>query len=370
MKKIAVVFSVVLLWGTVWANVSGGISNDNYRQALYKAIDAAVPSLKKAKFGKNPIAVLPMKEDPGNLVTERLRNILTKLGFVSVVGKEETEALNRIYSEIANSEKKEDIFDPSTLVKFGKLKNTRLLMRCRVLNFNQNADRTFVEIDLHVVEIATGKRLWGDTFSYRYYPKKEVRGAVKIDARLRVLLKKNLAGLKKSLAESGVMEKMGAVKKIVVIPVNGDDKGYITDLAIQALSETQYFPERTDIPSISEFRYAVNDKSVDNKIVFYGALRDLQISTPEKKLNSDGKWVMSKKITGEVQLFIENAENKTVLWSNNFFFSEADEELLPPEPRDYRLYLWIAGGVVAVLVLFFVMFLIMVKLFAARNMVR
>ena len=104
--------------------------------------------------------------------------------------------------------------------------------------------------------------------------------------------------------------------------------------------------------------------------IFYGALRDLQVSTPEKKASADGKWVMSRKITGELQCFIEDAGSKTILWSDNFSFSETENEPLPPAPRDYREYLWICGGVVAVLVLFFIMFLVVVKLFSARNTVR
>lgn len=370
MKKWITVLSIFLLGVTLGANNLGGIADDDFRQALYKAIDSAAPSLKAAKFGKRSIAVLPMKGDKMNLLPERLRNMLTQMGFVCVVGKEETETLNRIYSEIANSERKDDIMDPATVVKFGKLKNTQLLFSCRILTLSQDSNRIFVELDMNVMEIATGKRVWGGTFACRHYSGKDVRGIVTMDTTLRTLLKKHLASLKTSLTSAGANAKLAKIKNIVVIPVSGDIDRYITGMVIESLSETHFLPEYTDIQTVSQFRYAVKDGSAKTKTVLYGAVRDLHVTNPAKSIAADGKhFALSQQINGEIQLFIEDAGTGTILWSKNINFSEQQTEM-QVIPSDPQKYIWIACGVIAALVVLFVMFLIIVKLFAARNNIR
>ena len=87
MKKLIAMLSILCLGLTLSADNLPGIENDDFRQALYKAIDSAIPSLKTARFGKQTIAVLPVKGDTQNLVPERLRNMLTKQGFVCIVEK-------------------------------------------------------------------------------------------------------------------------------------------------------------------------------------------------------------------------------------------------------------------------------------------
>ncbi len=362
--------SILCLGLTLSADNLPGIENDDFRQALYKAIDSALPSLKTARFGKQTIAVLPVKGDTQNLVPERLRNMLTKQGFVCIVGKEETETLNRIYSEIANSERKDDIMDPATLVKFGKLKNTQLLFSCRILTLSQDSNRIFVELEMNVIEIATGKRVWGGTFACRHYSGKDVRGIVTMDTTLRTLLKKHLSTLKESLTSAGSAAKLAKIKNIVVIPLSGDIDRYITGMVIEALSGTHFLPQYTDIPTVSQFRYAVKDGSAKTKTVLYGVVRDLHITAPSKNVAADRKNIaVSQKINGEIQLFIEDAETKTILWSKNVSFSEQQTEM-QAIPKDPREYIWIGCGVIAALVVLFVMFLIIVKLFATRNAIR
>ena len=125
MKKIITLMILAFAVFTAVANNGNFLANDDARQALYGALDKAENSLRSAPFGKAPVAILPLKAGH-SVLAGRLKNMLVKCGFVCVEGKEDP-MWDEILKEIEWDERKSDILDSRTIVKFGRLKSAKIL---------------------------------------------------------------------------------------------------------------------------------------------------------------------------------------------------------------------------------------------------
>ena len=130
MKKLITVFVLMFTVLSASANSYAFLADDDARQAVYGALDKAIPALKSAPFGNRTIAILPMKAGH-SILAGRLKNMLVQSGFVCVEGKEDP-MWDEILKEIEWDERKDDILDPATVVKFGKLKAAHILMQCEI----------------------------------------------------------------------------------------------------------------------------------------------------------------------------------------------------------------------------------------------
>ena len=153
-------------------------------------MDNSKLSLKNAPFGQKTITILPFAGNFNDVLSGRLKNIITETGFTCVEAKDDP-MWNEIVKEIAWDERKSDILDPATIVKFGKLKASQILLYGKVRALDQNADRVYAEIELHAIDIATKQHVWGGSFVCRLYKGKDMQGIVSLDNELRNLLKKN-----------------------------------------------------------------------------------------------------------------------------------------------------------------------------------
>ena len=104
MKKIFTFLVLTFLVLSVSATMKQSIADDDYRQAVYGALAKAEEPLKTAGFGKQPIAIVPLRRGH-DLLAGRLKNMLNKAGFICVEGKEDP-MWNKILAEIEWSDKK------------------------------------------------------------------------------------------------------------------------------------------------------------------------------------------------------------------------------------------------------------------------
>ena len=82
------------------------------------------------------IAILPTQKEY-YLLSGRLKSMLNKAGFTCIDGKDDP-MLDEILKEIEWSERKSDIIDPSTAVKFGKLKAFAAMSSLYLLNWGSS----------------------------------------------------------------------------------------------------------------------------------------------------------------------------------------------------------------------------------------
>jgi len=317
--------------------------DDDARQALYGAVDSVKTSLEQAPFGANPVAILPIGGDDGT-VASRLKNLLTQSGFVCVEGKDDP-MWDEILKEIAWDERKNDILDADTIVQFGRLKASKILIYGNILALNRNNDRVYAEIELHATDLETKQHIWGGNFAYRYYKGNDVHGIVALDPSLRELLKKNFVLAKDSLLDPGVPAKLAEMKTVTVIPLAGDIDQYMTGLAIENLTLTNHTPKNPQIPSLSQVRSFIRDGQLGSDGIFYGAVRDL---SRRAKPALDTETENAYEINADIQLFLENAKNGEVLWSRTITLQEmtmVEKELTQAEKDAIKSrQFWEANG--------------------------
>lgn len=366
---------------------AAGIGDDEVRQAVYGALDQAKTALKTAPFGSKTVAILPFPGDKSGLFTGKLKNQLTELGFTCVEGKEDP-MWDEIIKEIAWDERKDDILDPATLVKFGKLKAAQILLYGKVTAIDRNDERVYVEIELHATDIATKQHIWGGSFAARVYLSKDVQGIISLDSELRMLLKKNFAAAKESLLSPEYAGKLGGVKSVAVLPLAGDIDEYMTGLAIEMLTATRHLPKRPQIPSLSQLRAEAKTAPIPGDAVFYGAVRDLRKTAPEAKVLNSKTVRESYTVNADIQLFLEDLKTGAILWSKTVTITEKvveDREMTAAERAQARKALkenlggsfadalidnWgkILGGIVGVVVLIFLG--LFVKAYLTNRVVR
>ena len=336
MKKIITFLLSIFTVFSAMANSNNFLADDNIRQAVYGALDNATESLKNAPFGKAPIAILPLKTGH-SVLAGRLKNILVKNGFVCVEGKEDP-MWDEIMKEIEWDERKNDILDPKTIVKFGKLKAAKILFQCEIRVIDKNADRIYAEIELRATDIATKQILWGGTFANRYYIGKNVQGIISLDDELRQTLKKSFTEAKKSLTTPQVAGKLNNIKNITIVPLNGDIDSYMTQLATAMLTQTHLMPQNPHIPSLMQIRFTARDGLLKSDAILYGAIRALHKTKPETT-RSGKKMVTKHNIVAEIQLFIEDVKTGNILWGETITVKEpvvSERDLTAEELKQYR----------------------------------
>lgn len=333
MKKFLTTVVALALALPVMAN--NILNNDDVRQALYGALKQAEPALRSANFGKATIAILPMKAGH-SILAGRLKNMITSAGFVCVEGKEDP-MWDEILKEIAWDERKDDILDPATVVKFGKLKAANILMQCSIRVIDPSPTRVYAEIELHATDIATKQHIWGGSFAYRFYIGKDVQGEVRLDANLLNLLQKGFDDAKNSMRSAPYAGKLKNIKTVTVVPLTGDINGFLTQMATGMLTQTDFHPQNPRIPSMTQIRATARDGLLRSDAVFYGSVRDLHVTTPEE--SQVGKKIqISYNVSVNIQLAIEDVKNGNILWSKTVILDDtitSEREMTPEERKVY-----------------------------------
>ena len=328
-KVISLIMAIVVL-----PLLADGSVDDIVRQAINASVDQVGSAMRTAPFGSRTVAVLPWAGDETGFFTGKIKNLLTSLGFSCIEGKEDP-MWDEIIKEIAWDERKADILDSSTIVKFGKLKASQILLYGRLATLDKTDDRVYVEIELHATDLETKQHIWGGTFAARAYSGKEIQGIITLDSNLRKLLKTGFQDARASITSPDFASKLNDVKSIVVIPIAGDIDEYITGLAIEMLTTTHHMPKRPQIPSLSQLRAIAKESLSCDDAVFYGALRDLHRSTPLSKVVNRKTIQETSTISADIQLFIEDLKTGAILWSKTITLSDSvvEEHLMDSEER-------------------------------------
>lgn len=337
MKKFFIAFAALIFTAaSAFANAKI-ILDENIRQAVYGALDKAAPELKNANLGNAPIAVYTSKQYQ-SILSGRLKSMLHNAGYTCIEEKDDP-FWNELINRIEWNERKEDILDPKTIMKFGNLKAAKILFQCYIRLIDKNSDRVYVELDLRATEINTGKNLWTGTFSHRYYYGEKVQGIVTIDENLAALLKKNFSVAHQSLTSPLYPEKLKNVKNIAVVPLSGDVAAYITQLTIEMISRTKYLPKHSPIPSLAEARTAVRDGLLGSDAICFGSVRSIHATKPAAEVHyKQKKVVYTHNVVADIQLFIEDTKGNT-LWSCTIRLNEpvvTERAMTPKEIEDYR----------------------------------
>lgn len=333
MKKLFILAILSTFILSASANTAHLLADDEARQALYGALDQFSAALQTAPFGKAPIALLPLKA--GNaLLNGRVKSILVKAGFVCIEGKSDP-VFNEILKEIEWGERKSDILDPATITKFGKLKAAKLLLLCDIRVLTRNPHRIYAEIEIRAVSIATGKVVWGDTFTATHYTVPGAAGLVHLTKEQYKAIEKGFEKARLSLETS---PKLAGIKTISVVPISGDSNSYITNFAMQMLTRTQYTPQSPKIPSMSLIRSAARDGVFDSDAVLYGSVRAFYMTKPVTEQR--GKRIITRyDVVADIHLFIEDIKKSSVLWGENIRVQEtisSERAMNSAELKKYR----------------------------------
>ena len=309
MAAILSVFAAGTLFGAIAASELMAIAVKDAVADAQNSIAASsrIPSDK-------PVAILPLAGDEGDSVIGLLKSALTSAGKMCVEGKEDP-MWGEILKEIEWDERKEDILDPDTLDKFGKLKSAQYLMYGCVRRVASSERYVLVELELHVSSISTKEHIWGGTFVRRHFaPGAEPDGAIDIPAEVRLALVDGVkAKVAASLAKSA---KLGSVSKVAMLPVAGDLDQYAEGLFRDVLSKSSVTPVNLDVRTRAEARFAMREGGGKGDAIAYGALRDLSAKVVETKPTGEKTCAA----TMELQLWIEKAATREIVWSDTVQF--------------------------------------------------
>ena len=290
---------------------------DEFRQAVQGAVMEAETALKAASAIPNDssIAILPLKGDSDGWLAGQLKIALTRAGKTCVEGKEDP-MFGAILKEIEWDARKDDILDPATLDKFGKLKSAQTLMYAFIRSANLTKRCAFFEVELHATSIASKQHLWGGVFAKRhYFPDPVVEGIVEIPVELRSVIQGKFRDQIVSSVKGAA--KLGGVKTVAFLPFAGDKANYVADIVRDAISKTDLTAVNLDISTIGEARLALRDQPARADALIYGSVRDMAVvrkdTAPHEKRYT---------LIVEIQACIERASTREQLWSDTISVAE------------------------------------------------
>lgn len=299
--------------------------DEDARAAFIDAAKEAEAGLRTAPIPSGAaVALLPVAGTLGEeWMAGLLQNAVTAAGKTCVVAKHDP-VFAAILSEMEWDARKADILDPATIDGFGALKSAQILLSANVTVAQKASDAgvarcVFVEIELHAVEIATKRHLWGGVFAKRRYLPgggTESVDVSEIPLRLREAMQDRL---RSRIAESiSASRKLDGVRTVTVLPMAADTGAYVGGLVRDAVSRTKLTPKNLDVRTLAEARHAVRDSDASDAVM-YGSLRDLSVSRDAEDPVSE-----VRTYNCEVQLCIESARTREQLWSETFLVTEKE----------------------------------------------
>jgi len=334
----------------VFSIFSWAAFNEDVRQALQMAVDDAQKQLSQSGLPADKgISILPITGDNERYVEGLLKNAITAAGLLYVEGGSDP-LWNEILKEVEWSERKEDMLDPQTLVKFGKLKGTQILLYGNVRSAKQDGQKIFVELELHISSIETKQHLWGAILSKRFYLPGAVEGIIALDPDVRNILAQTID---KGIASLKTSPKLQEIKTVAVVPLAGDIDGYVTARVQDIVSKTHMNPKNLDVGTLGQARQLLRDKPGQADAIIYGALRDLS-----RRLVSEKIFSTTYEVSTEVQLSIQSSATGEVLWSDSLYdVSEVvkkrtlEEMLVSLTKKNPKIWLYVAVGIVVLIVI-------------------
>ncbi|MEI6393916.1 MAG: hypothetical protein WCT12_22785 [Verrucomicrobiota bacterium] len=319
MKRLLHLFALTAALAAATSTALAGFPEE-VRQTLRLCTADIQSALARSGLPKDAtIALLPIKRDSEDYALGVLKNAATGAGFTCVEGKEDP-FVQEVFKEIEWDERKDDILDPATLAKFGKLKAAKLLMYGVVREATGGNGRGYVEIEAHISSIETKQHLWGQVFARRFYTAPEVTGLVDLDPGVRQLIRESFERGTTALKANA---KLKDTRTIAIVPLAGDMDRFITGLAESMVSKTQFMPKQLDTATLGEARALLRDNPQAADAILYGAVRDLS-----RKLVNRYPDRIEYETSSAVQLTIQDAKTGNILWSDLIEASGTDAKQL------------------------------------------
>lgn len=281
---------------------------EEVRQALRLCSTDIQNALARSSLPRDvTIAILPIRRDVDDYALGLLKNAATAAGLHCVEGKEDP-LVQEIFKEIEWDERKDDILDPTTLAKFGKLKAPKLLMYGSVRDATGSNGRAYAELEVHVSSIETKQHLWGQVFARRFYSAPDLVGLVEMDPDVRQLVRQSFERGVISLQSS---PKLNNIRTVAIVPLAGDFDRFVTGLVESMVSRTRLTPRQLDTLTLGEARALLRDNPQAADAVLFGAVRDLSRKLLNRYPDRD-----EFETSSAVQLTIQDARTGDVLWSD------------------------------------------------------
>lgn len=284
--------------------VDPAFPSDTLRQTIQEAVDRFGEALRASPVpGDVQITILPVVGDRTGYVASLMKNAITAAGRKYVVAENDPE-WKAIPGHVEWCERKGDILDKDTLLKFGALQAARILLVSEI-RVAQISDRgVLVEIDAHAVEARTAVHLWGGVFTRRRYVGAELPvKATDLPREVRDTLQNEL--LSKTVASLKDCAALAKYPRIAYVPLSADEDGYATDILREAFVKAGLTLVNLDVSSPSEARAILRDKPANQADAFlYGTVRKLHEISVENKpqgvaTNYTVEWSVSVETAGD-----------------------------------------------------------------------
>lgn len=285
---------------------------DEVRQALQLCSeDIRVALTNNSGIPKDQtIAILPIYGDVNDYVIGIVKNSITGAGLQCVFALSDPFIKEIIDVGKELSDRKEDILDKKTLIKFGKLKGPKLFMSGTLREATGGNGRCFVELELHLYSAETGEHIWGKIFAKRFYSAPDVQGIVDLDPDVIKLIRDSLESIRTKI---GTSSKLIPIHSVAIVPLAGDIDRFVTGVVEGMISQTRINPKQLDFSTLGEARAIIRENPQIADGLLYGAVRDL--SRKLIRLYPDHK---EYEISAAVQLSIQDVKTGDVLWSDTF----------------------------------------------------
>jgi hypothetical protein len=149
----------------LWVAPAARAQTDAERSTLQKATDAAVAqalaSLSSTNFpGVQHVAVVPLRGDADGYLTSGVKSGVTR-GPYKLFAREDQE-WNTLLGEIEWGARREDIMDPATVQKFGRIQGVDANLYGQLWDRNVNlwSIRGRAKVSLNLADVETGQILW------------------------------------------------------------------------------------------------------------------------------------------------------------------------------------------------------------------
>lgn len=291
---------------------------EDVRQAIQATMRDAAASIRDSRIPVGvPVSCLPLANDRGAYVEGQIKMAVGEGGHQYVEGKTDP-FWDAVMEEVAWDTRKADMLDAKTLVAFGKLKATKILIYGVVRAAEKSGRRVFVEIELHASSIETKEHLWGGNFAKRYYlpGPDQIVGLIDIPVEVREPMKAQLAAkVVQSLEQAA--GKLQPIRTVAYVPLAGDLDQYATFMLRDAVSRSRLNPKSLDLGTLGEARLLLRDQPAQADALLHGAVRDMS-----QRLDSRTFATTTWQVTAEVQACIEQISSHDILWSDTVSVSE------------------------------------------------
>lgn len=123
------------------------------------------------------------------------------------------------------------------------------------------------------------------------------------------------AKMSESIAKSS---RLGAVKRVAILPLAGDNDQYTKGLFRDVLSSSSVTPVNLDVTTRAEARFALREGPGKADAIAYGSLRDIEAKLTKKTFWGEKTYSALM----ELQLWIEKGGTREILWSDTLQFSK------------------------------------------------